>query len=113
MTGTTRTNWPILTVTAPAFFYSYFAALGLDIGLEDTPNNGCIDIAVLHKGQVYLIKTNVVEFALERRALQQIKDKGYADKYRALGESNYLIGKEFSKTSLNIFGFEVATLLFK
>ena len=102
-----------MTVTAPAFFYSYFAALGLDIGLEDTPNNGCIDIAVLHKGQVYLIKTNVVEFALERRALQQIKDKGYADKYRALGESNYLIGKEFSKTSLNIFGFEVATLLFK
>ena len=53
MTGITRTNWPILTVTAPAFFYSYFAALGLDIGLEDTPNNGRIDIVVLHEGQVY------------------------------------------------------------
>ena len=85
----------------------------MDIGLEDTLNNGCIDIAVLHEGQVYLIKFNVVEFAPERRALQQIKDKGYADKYRARGESTYLIGKEFSKTSRNILGFEVATLLFK
>ena len=53
MTGITRTDWPILTVTAPLFFYSYFAALGLDIGLEDTPNNGRIDIVVLHEGQVY------------------------------------------------------------
>ena len=70
MTGITKTNWPILTVTAPAFFYRYFAALGLDIGLEDTAKNGRIDIAVLHKGQVYLIKFNVVEFTPERRALQ-------------------------------------------
>jgi hypothetical protein len=34
----------------------------------------------------------------------------YADKYRALGQPNHLIGVEFSKASRNIVGFEVETL---
>jgi hypothetical protein len=39
--------------------------------------------------------------------LQQIKDRGYADKYRARGEPIHLIGVEFSKENRNIVGFEV------
>ncbi|MDD2880958.1 MAG: PD-(D/E)XK nuclease domain-containing protein [Rhodoferax sp.] len=42
--------------------------------------------------------------------MQQIKDKGYADKYRARGEPIHLIGVEFSKASRNIVDFEVETL---
>jgi hypothetical protein len=93
-----------------SIFYSYFAALGLDIRLEDTTNKGRIDMAVLFESQVLLFEFKVVELTPEGRALQQIKDKGYADKYRARGEPIHLIGVEFSKASRNIVGFEVETL---
>ena len=93
-----------------SIFYSYFAALGLDIRLEDTTNKGRIDMAVLFQGQVFLFEFKVLELTPEGRALQQIKDKGYADKYQARGEPIHLIGVEFSKTQRNIVGFEVETL---
>jgi hypothetical protein len=51
-----------------------------------------------------------VELTPQGKALQQIKDKGYADKYRARGEPIHLIGVEFSKDSRNVVGFEVETL---
>ena len=91
----------------PAFFYSYFAALGLDIVLEDTTNHGRIDMAAEFEGRTYIFEFKVVELTPEGRALQQIKDKKYADKYKASGQPIYLIGVEFSKQSRNIVGFEV------
>jgi hypothetical protein len=91
-------------------FYSHFAALGLDIRLEDTTNHGRIDMAVLFQGQVYLFEFKVVEQVAKGAALQQLKDRGYADKYRARGEPIHLIGVEFSKADRNIVGFEVETL---
>jgi hypothetical protein len=56
-----------------SIFYSYFAALGLDIRLEDTTNKGRIDMAALFEGQVFLFEFKVVELTPEGRALQQIK----------------------------------------
>ena len=41
------------------------------------------------------------------RILQQIKDRRYADKYRARGEPIHLIGVEFSKERRSVVGFEV------
>jgi hypothetical protein len=93
-----------------SIFYSYFAALGLDIRLEDTTNHGRIDMAVLFNGEVLLFEFKVVELAPQGRALQQIKDKGYADKYRARGEPIHLIGVEFSRDSRNVVGFDVETV---
>jgi hypothetical protein len=91
-------------------FHSYFASLGLNIRLEDTTNQGRIDTAVLFEGQVFLFEFKVVELTPEGRALQQIKDKGYADQFRNRGEPIHLIGVELSKVSRNIVGFEVETL---
>ena len=93
-----------------SIFYSYFAALGLDIRLEDTTSHGRIDMAVLFNGEVLLFEFKVVELAPQGKALQQIKDKGYADKYRARGEPIHLIGVEFSRDSRNVVGFEVETV---
>ena len=93
-----------------SIFYSYFASLGLDIRLEDTTNHGRIDMAVLFNGHVYIFEFKVVELVPEGQALQQIKNKGYADKYRQRGEPVHLIGVEFSKDSRNVVGFEVETL---
>ena len=88
-------------------FYAYFASLGLDIRLEDATNKGRIDMAVLFNGQVFLFEFKVVELVPEGRALQQLIDKGYADKYRARGEPIHLIGVEFSKAQRSVVGFAV------
>ncbi len=88
-------------------FYSYFAALGLDIILEDATNQCRIDMTVKFNGRIYLFEFKVEELTPEGRALQQIKDKDYAGKYRALGQPIHLIGVEFSRSSRNVVGFEI------
>jgi hypothetical protein len=93
-----------------SIFYSYFAAMGVDIRLEDPTNVGRIDMTVLFAGQVFLFEFKVVESNPKGSALQQLKDMGYADKYRSRGEPIHLVGVEFSKTSRNIVGFEVEVL---
>lgn len=93
-----------------SIFYSYFAALGIEIRLEDPTNVGRIDMTVLFAGQVFLFEFKVVEMNPSGSALQQLKDMAYADKYRARGEPIHLVGVEFSKTSRNIVGFDTQTL---
>ena len=93
-----------------SIFYSHFAALGLDIVVEDTTSKGRIDMAVLCFGAVWLFEFKVVELVPQGRALQQLQERGYADKYRSRGEPIHLVGVEFSKADRNIVGFEVETL---
>jgi hypothetical protein len=50
-----------------------------------------------------------VELEPEGRALQQLKDRGYAEKYRAEGLPILLIGIEFSRETRTLVGFEVET----
>jgi hypothetical protein len=88
-------------------FYASFAALGLDVVPEDVSNQGRLDMAVKFNGQVYLFEFKVVEDEAEGRALAQIREKRYADKYRALDQPIHLIGVEFSKKARNVVGFEV------
>ncbi len=88
-------------------FYSYFAATGFDITVEDSSNRGRADMAVRFGGNVYLFEFKVLEQATEGAALAQLKERGYADKYRASGERIHLIGVEFSKETRNVTAFEV------
>ena len=88
-------------------FYSYFAALGLDIRVEDSSSHGRLDMAVLFNGTVYLFEFKVVEMASEGAALAQLQERRYADKYRALEQPIYLIGVEFSKDERNVAAFDV------
>nr|WP_227028883.1 PD-(D/E)XK nuclease domain-containing protein [Azotobacter chroococcum] len=88
-------------------FYSHFAALGLDVRVEDATSHGRIDMAVLFNSQVYLFEFKVVELVPEGKALQQIRERGYAEKYRTRGETIHLIGVEFSRESCSVVGFEV------
>ncbi|WP_295586417.1 ATP-binding protein [uncultured Lamprocystis sp.] len=91
-------------------FYSHIAALGLDLTPEDATAHGRIDLALRFEAQVWLFEFKVVELAPEGRALQQLKDRGYADKYRAQGLPIHLIGIEFSRERRTLVGFEVETL---
>jgi hypothetical protein len=91
-------------------FYAYFASLGLDITLEDSSNQGRLDMAVRFNGHIYLFEFKVVELVSTGEALAQIKERGYAEKYRAAGQPIHLIGVEFSRDRRSVVGFEVESL---
>ena len=89
-------------------FYSYFASVGFDIVVEDSSSDGRLDMAVRFNDTVYLFEFKVVELASEGAAMAQLQAKGYADKYRDLGEPIFMIGVEFSRETHNLIGFETA-----
>jgi len=89
-------------------FYSYFAALGYDIAVEEPTSHGRLDMAVRTAGQVYLFEFKVAEMAPPGSALAQLQQRRYADKYRATGAAIHLIGIEFSRATRNITAFETA-----
>ena len=92
-------------------FYSYFAALGYDCRVEDATNHGRIDMTVLLPEHIYLFEFKVVELMPNEtsgRALQQLQNKAYADKYRSHGLPISLIGVEFSRETRNVVEFESA-----
>ena len=88
-------------------FYSHFAAAGLDVVVEDSSSHGRVDMAVRFRGRVYLFEFKVVELAPEGAAMEQLRERRYAEKYRHLGEPIHLIGVEFSRETRNLVGFEV------
>ena len=89
-------------------FYSYFAALGYEIAVEESSSHGRLDMAVRTGGHVYLFEFKVMELAPPGSALAQLQERGYADKYRGLGEPIHLIGVEFSRDTRNVTAFDVA-----
>ncbi len=109
-------------------FYSYFAALGYEIVVEESSSHGRLDLAVRAGGQVYLFEFKVAELAPPGSALAQLQERDYAAKYRGggepipmggnrpraegagLGEGQpiHLVGVEFSRDTRNLTAFEVA-----
>ncbi len=89
-------------------FYSYFAASGYDIVVEESSAAGRLDMAVRTGGRVYLFEFKVTEQAGEGAALAQLRERGYAAKYRGRGEPIHLIGVEFSRTTRTLTAFEAA-----
>ena len=79
---------------------THFLALGFDVSLEESSSAGRTDMAVRHGGAAYVFEFKVD--VAEGTALQQIKEKGYAEKY--LGEDGpvYLAGVECSSKTHNV-----------
>ncbi len=86
-------------------FYAYFAALGVDVIVEDVTSHGRLDMAVFFDERCFLFEFKVVELEPEGRALSQLKAKGYHEKYLSKCQELYLIGVEFSKEKRNIVDF--------
>ena len=88
--------------------YSYFAALGYEIAVEESSSHGRLDMAVRTGGHVYLFEFKVAEMAPPGSALAQLQERDYAAKYRGRGEPIHLIGVEFSRKTRNVTAFDVA-----
>jgi hypothetical protein len=90
-------------------FYSHIAALGFGPRVEDATNKGRIDLAFGVGSRTYLFEFKVVDKGSEGKALEQLRAKGYAEKYREPGMEIILVGIEFSREARNVVGFEVAS----
>jgi hypothetical protein len=82
--------------------YAYLASLGLELIPEDVTNKGRIDLTLKFDDKIYIIEFKVDGSG---KALQQIKDMNYAQKYQSRKQV-YLIGINFSSAEKNISGFE-------
>jgi hypothetical protein len=86
--------------------YALFNGAGLNVIAEDNTNKGQIDLSIFNQDSVYIVEFKVVEDKEEYKALKQIKEKRYYEKYKGEYNEIYLIGIEFSKKDKNIVGFE-------
>ncbi|MEO1953680.1 MAG: PD-(D/E)XK nuclease domain-containing protein, partial [Campylobacterales bacterium] len=82
--------------------YVYLQSLGLDIIGEDVTNKGRIDLTVKINNLIYILEFKVGK----EDALQQIKDKNYAQKYINEDKEIYLVGINFDEDEKNIAKFE-------
>jgi len=85
-------------------FYSYFASIGVEVKAEEPTSYGKVDMAVVMPKVVYVFEFKVVEGEEGTgEALEQIKQKGYGDRYKGICRGVlqyapiYLIGIEFSR----------------
>ena len=90
--------------------YAHLSAAGADVRAEESGSAGRADLCVRAFGRVY-----VFEFKMHGRggtaaAMAQLKARGYADRYRALGEPIHLVAVEFSPDTRNLTGFETETV---
>jgi hypothetical protein len=83
--------------------YAYLASLGLEIIAEDVTNKGRIDLTVRFGNNLYILEFKVDGTG---KALEQIKEKNYQQKYQGKGDTIYLLGIDFSSAKKNIAGFE-------
>ncbi|MCL2849473.1 MAG: PD-(D/E)XK nuclease domain-containing protein, partial [Micrococcales bacterium] len=88
-------------------FYAALAATGLEPIPEDSSNHGRLDLAVRAGAHLYLIELKVDQ--PPGSALDQIKDRGYADKYGG-GTPIHLLGVEISSKTRNLVAFDTETL---
>ncbi len=84
-------------------FYIYIASLGFKIVAEDVTNIGRIDFTLFIKDKIYIF-----EFKLEQegKALEQIKQKKYYQKYLNENKEIILVGIDFDKEQKNIKSLE-------
>ena len=85
-------------------FYSYFTACGFDVAVEDSTSRGRVDMTVRIPERICLFEFKVVDTRLSPpgSAMAQLKNRRYADKYRAEGVPISLIAVEFSREARNV-----------
>ncbi len=83
--------------------FAWLSSAHLQLTVEDCTNKGRIDMSVEMDETIYLIEFKVDMD--DKKALEQIKTKGYAEKYQARDKKIILIGIGFSSTQKNVTEF--------
>jgi hypothetical protein len=86
--------------------YAFLASLGFDLRPEQSSSHGRADLIVDVGALVYVIEFKVMELTGDgRKAIDQIREKGYHHKYVRAGRDVMLIGMDFSRQERNLVGF--------
>lgn len=89
--------------------YSCFETIGVDVRVEESSSQGRSDMVIHHGSQVFVLEFKMAKEDEETdtaltRALTQIRDRGYGEKYRDRGEPIHLLGLVFSRRERNLIG---------
>ena len=83
-----------------AILYTLLTAFGADVRAEEPSAKGRADITLLMPRTIYVIELKYDDTAAA--ALDQLRQRGYADKYALDGRPKTLVGIAFSSTERNI-----------
>ncbi|MBN1167777.1 MAG: ATP-binding protein [Methanospirillaceae archaeon] len=89
--------------------YTYFASLGYDVIPEDTTNKGRVDLTVKTRTGIFIFEFKVLglDKSGDESPLDQIKKRGYAEKYQSDTRQVYEIGIVFDPETRNIQRWEI------
>ena len=102
-----------------SILYTLLTAFGADLRCEETSAQGRADITLLMPKGIYIMElkyerqqesTASDATSVAAAALQQIRDRGYADKYRLDGRPITLIGLCFSSEQRNVTAWQADTI---
>ena len=87
-----------------SLIYAMFATIGLFLKAEDTSNRGRLDLCLYYETTIFLIEFKMTSNAKD--PIQQIKDSGYAGKYRDGQNQIWLVGMTFDHETRNLSKFQ-------
>ncbi|MCY4041378.1 MAG: PD-(D/E)XK nuclease domain-containing protein, partial [Gammaproteobacteria bacterium] len=87
--------------------YACFRTIGVDLRVEESTSHGRSDMVLLRGGQVFALEFKMAgegedEAAAVGRAVRQIRERGYVEKYRERGEPIHLLGVVFGREARNV-----------
>ena len=89
--------------------YACFCTIGLELRVEEASSRGRSDMVVLHAAQVFVLEFKVARKQggaetekLLDKAIGQMREKGYGQKYRHRGEPIHLVGVVFNAEERNL-----------
>jgi hypothetical protein len=91
-----------------SIFYSAIQSLGIECIAEDVTNRGRIDLTIKTGNYIYIFEFKVIEDDKgSKKAIEQILEKRYFEKYINENKKIILVGIEFSKEMRNIKKFDI------
>ena len=86
--------------------YAFLASLGFNLHPEESSSHGRADLVLKTDQTVYVMEFKVVEIVGDgKKAIDQIREKGYHKSYIKSGLKVVLVGMDFSRKERNLVGF--------
>ncbi len=92
-----------------SMLYMSLRTIGADLRVEDISSHGRADMVVFHESQIFVLEFKMAEDdgdteEMLDKAMIQMRDRGYGQKYRDRGESTHLVGLTFGRAERNLLG---------
>ena len=91
-----------------SLIYAMLTMIGVHLKAEDTTNQGRLDLCLFYENHYFLIEFKMT--SNNEDPIEQIKSKGYAEKYKQSGREIWAVGITFDKKAMNITKFQTEKL---